>query len=234
MYGSPAGGYINNLAALTESCGRECVLRWCDLLPADIPLTWAALGLLSSSVLLQMTMEIEIHRTLSHKHIVGFHDFFEDKNHVYILLELCRRRSLMELHKRRKALTEPEVRYFTQQILLAVCYLHENKVSICASVLGGGNGGVPVQRCVCKLALCSPPAQVIHRDLKLGNLFLNDDLEIKLGDFGLATKVEVEGERKKCVSVARSIPSLAIEPSVRNLALILHVVTSTATTLPPI
>lgn len=113
----------------------------------------------------KMTMEIEIHRTLSHKHIVGFHEFFEDKNHVYILLELCRRRSLMELHKRRKALTEPEVRYFTQQILLAVCYLHDNKV--------------------------------IHRDLKLGNLFLNDDLEIKLGDFGLATKVEVEGERKR-------------------------------------
>ena len=39
--------------------------------------------------------------------------------------------------------------------------------------------------------------QVIHRDLKLGNLFLNDDLEVKLGDFGLATRVEVEGERKR-------------------------------------
>ena len=39
--------------------------------------------------------------------------------------------------------------------------------------------------------------QVIHRDLKLGNLFLNDNLEIKIGDFGLATKVETEGERKK-------------------------------------
>ena len=44
--------------------------------------------------------------------------------------------------------------------------------------------------------------QVIHRDLKLGNLFLNDNLEVKLGDFGLATRVEVEGERKRCVFVA--------------------------------
>ena len=42
-------------------------------------------------------------------------------------------------------------------------------------------------------------SQVIHRDLKLGNLFLNDDLEVKVGDFGLATKVEIEGERKRCV-----------------------------------
>jgi len=113
----------------------------------------------------KMTMEIDIHRGLSHAHIVGFHGFFEDKNHVYILLELCRRRSLMELHKRRKALTEPEVRYFLKQILLAVQHLHNEKV--------------------------------IHRDLKLGNLFLNDDLEVKVGDFGLATRVEVEGERKR-------------------------------------
>lgn len=74
--------------------------------------------------------------------------------------------------------------------------------------------------------------RVIHRDLKLGNLFLSDDMEVKIGrcpwgdappaplcwgpqpwgpavwgvsshspslpgDFGLATKVEYDGERKK-------------------------------------
>ena len=75
-----------------------------------------------------MTTEIDIHRALGHIHIVGFHGFFEDKDHVYILLELCRRRSLMELHKRRKTLTEPEVRYFLRQTLLALKYLHEEKV----------------------------------------------------------------------------------------------------------
>ena len=41
--------------------------------------------------------------------------------------------------------------------------------------------------------------RVIHRDLKLGNLFLNDKLELKIGDFGLATKLDFEGERKKTV-----------------------------------
>ena len=35
----------------------------------------------------------------------------------------------MELHKRRKALSEPEVRYFMHQILLAVQHLHDVKVS---------------------------------------------------------------------------------------------------------
>lgn len=38
--------------------------------------------------------------------------------------------------------------------------------------------------------------KVIHRDLKLGNLFLNN-MEVKIGDFGLATKVDWEGEKKK-------------------------------------
>lgn len=113
----------------------------------------------------KMTQEISIHRSVSHKHIVKFHSFFEDVDNVYILLELCRRRSLMELHKRRKAVTEPEARYFVRQVILACQYLHNTKI--------------------------------IHRDLKLGNLFINDEMEVKIGDFGLATRVDYDGERKR-------------------------------------
>ncbi|XP_032831952.1 serine/threonine-protein kinase PLK1 isoform X2 [Petromyzon marinus] len=113
----------------------------------------------------KMSMEITIHRSLGHANVVNFHSFFEDDDFVYVILELCRRRSLMELHKRRKALSEPEARYFLRHVILGCQYLHINKV--------------------------------IHRDLKLGNLFLNDDMEVKIGDFGLATRIEYEGERKK-------------------------------------
>ena len=35
--------------------------------------------------------------------------------------------------------------------------------------------------------------------MKLGNLFLGKNLELKLGDFGLATKLDFEGERKKTI-----------------------------------
>ncbi|QQP34718.1 Serine/threonine-protein kinase PLK, partial [Caligus rogercresseyi] len=113
----------------------------------------------------KMSQEIRLQKTFGHSYIVKLYSYFEDSNFVYIILELCRRRSLMELHKRRKAITEPETRYFMNQILQGCLYLHDNKV--------------------------------IHRDLKLGNIFLNDDMEVKIGDFGLATKVDYIGERKR-------------------------------------
>ncbi|CAH2068947.1 unnamed protein product, partial [Iphiclides podalirius] len=113
----------------------------------------------------KMAQEISIHRSLQHKHVVGFHSFFEDSLNIYIILELCKKRSMMELHKRRKAITEPETRFYMHQILLGVQYLHSKRI--------------------------------IHRDLKLGNLFLDDDLHVKIGDFGLAAKIEFEGERKQ-------------------------------------
>ncbi|XP_037939686.1 serine/threonine-protein kinase polo-like [Teleopsis dalmanni] len=113
----------------------------------------------------KMTQEITIHRSLNHNNIVKFHGYFEDSYNIYIVLELCKKRSMMELHKRRKTITEYECRYYIYQIIQGVKYLHENRI--------------------------------IHRDLKLGNLFLDDLLHVKIGDFGLATRIEYEGERKK-------------------------------------
>ncbi|BFF98337.1 serine/threonine-protein kinase polo [Drosophila madeirensis] len=109
--------------------------------------------------------EITIHRSLNHPNIVKFHSYFEDVQNIYIVLELCKKRSMMELHKRRKSITDFECRYYIFQIIQGVKYLHDNRI--------------------------------IHRDLKLGNLFLNDMLHVKIGDFGLATRIEYEGERKK-------------------------------------
>ncbi|GAA6024436.1 hypothetical protein JCM11491_001735 [Sporobolomyces phaffii] len=40
---------------------------------------------------------------------------------------------------------------------------------------------------------------VIHRDLKLGNLMLDDNMDLRVGDFGLAALVKFPGERKKTI-----------------------------------
>mmetsp|Transcript_23784 Transcript_23784/g.47664 ORF Transcript_23784/g.47664 Transcript_23784/m.47664 type:complete len:854 (+) Transcript_23784:275-2836(+) len=42
-------------------------------------------------------------------------------------------------------------------------------------------------------------SNVIHRDLKLGNLFLNKNMNIKVGDFGLATRVDSSDEKRKTI-----------------------------------
>lgn len=35
--------------------------------------------------------------------------------------------------------------------------------------------------------------KIIHRDLKLGNLFLGENMTLKIGDFGLATHIDFNG-----------------------------------------
>ncbi|KAF9429367.1 Cell cycle serine/threonine-protein kinase cdc5/MSD2 [Entomortierella beljakovae] len=111
--------------------------------------------------------EIKIHQGLTHENIVKYYHCFEDDDFVYLVLELCESKTLMELIKRRKRLTEPEVRYYMREIVAGCSYLHRT-------------------------------ASVIHRDLKLGNIFLTGDMHVRIGDFGLATLI-VKDERKKTI-----------------------------------
>ena len=90
---------------------------------------------------------------------------FEDSQNVYMILELCENKTLVEMMKKRRRMTEPEARFYLNQLMDAVAYMHQKRV--------------------------------IHRDLKLGNLFLTSDMNLKIGDFGLATVVKFDGERKK-------------------------------------
>ena len=39
--------------------------------------------------------------------------------------------------------------------------------------------------------------RVIHRDIKVGNFFLNADMELRLGDFGLAVRLKEEEKKIK-------------------------------------
>lgn len=40
---------------------------------------------------------------------------------------------------------------------------------------------------------------VIHRDLKLGNMMMDKDMNVKIGDFGLAAELAFDGERKRTI-----------------------------------
>ncbi|RMJ10807.1 hypothetical protein BHE90_009632 [Fusarium euwallaceae] len=98
--------------------------------------------------------ELQIHSKMKHKNVVQFLRAFSQENCTYLVLELCPNGSLMDMVKRRKGLTEPEVRFYSVQIAGAIKYMHSKGI--------------------------------IHRDLKMGNIFLDSRMNAKIGDFGLA------------------------------------------------
>ncbi len=49
-----------------------------------------------------------------------FEDVFEDKENVYILMELCQNQTMLELVKRKKRLSESETRRYMLQMVTAL------------------------------------------------------------------------------------------------------------------
>lgn len=115
----------------------------------------------------KLLSEISIHKSLKHPNIVQVERFFEDKENVYILMELCHNHSLCELLKRRKVLTELEIQSYLLQIISGLKFIHSR--------------------------------HILHRDVKIGNLFLNEDLRVKIGDFGLAARLNGPADSRKTV-----------------------------------
>lgn len=102
---------------------------------------------------------------MRHPYIVRFHRAFAYERCTYVVLDLCSNGSVMDMVKKRKCLTLPEVRRLMIQLCGAVKYLHKRNIA--------------------------------HRDLKMGNLFLDHNMDIKVGDFGLAAMILSEKEAKR-------------------------------------
>lgn len=115
----------------------------------------------------RLKTEIRIQSKLTHPNVVKFEKCFEDSENLFVFYELCNNKNLLDLLKRRKRLTETEVKCYLAQLIAGVKYLHSLKI--------------------------------IHRDLRLNNLYLSENLELKIGDFSKAAKIEFEGERKKSI-----------------------------------
>lgn len=101
-----------------------------------------------------MTNEIRIHRKLKHKHIVEFIESFENEKFIYMIQSLCPNHSLRDLQKHRGTFSNQECRYFINQTLRGLQYIHER--------------------------------EIIHRDLKPSNILIDANMQMKIGDFGLA------------------------------------------------
>lgn len=117
----------------------------------------------------QLHEEVDLLLSIHHPHIMRFIAFFETEKEAVVVTELILGGELFDRIVKCHTYSEAEARHLAQTLLEALAFLH-------------GNG-------------------IVHRDLKPENLILTsetDNADIKLADFGFATRIGPEGCRECC------------------------------------
>jgi aurora kinase len=111
----------------------------------------------SSDMTQQIATEVKIHRELDHKNVVKMIDYFEDEKCIYIILEYMMKGDLYDLLH---AETQDEI------------FQEDESQCIMRDVLNG-------------VAYLHSKG-IVHRDIKLENLLVNEFDTVKVADFGLS------------------------------------------------
>ncbi|GKT32900.1 Kinase, NEK [Aduncisulcus paluster] len=123
-----------------------------------------------------LVSEVNILRELDHPHIVQYVDrhIEKEKTKLYIIMEFCGGGDLalyIKNHRaKRQYVKEDRIWNVFIQVLMALYECHHHK-----------------------------PKKVLHRDLKPGNIMLDEDGKIKIADFGLARTLGQESLAKTTV-----------------------------------
>ena len=72
--------------------------------------------------------EIQILKKLEHPNIVKIYEYFDEKNYIYIVSELCDQGDLLGKLTKLGSMSELVVKFLMGQIFNAVSYLHDNRV----------------------------------------------------------------------------------------------------------
>ena len=100
--------------------------------------------------------EISILKSVKHKHIVQLYDVLQTSRHIFIIMEYCEGKDLLDYILTKSKLSEEESLKYFQQLINALFYLHSQNIA--------------------------------HRDIKIDNMLLDRNRDLKLVDFGLSTK----------------------------------------------
>ncbi|KAJ6591616.1 kinase-like domain-containing protein [Mycena vulgaris] len=133
----------------------------------------------------QIVAEVNILKDLHHDHIVRYHDRYVDRDAgiLYILMEYCGGGDLStvikQAVKQNRPISEDAVWAYFMQILLALNHCHNT----------GGHGRTASAGSASEIEGKERRAQILHRDLKPDNVFLDESNTVKLGDFGLSKQL---------------------------------------------
>ncbi|XP_061824895.2 serine/threonine-protein kinase PLK4-like [Nerophis lumbriciformis] len=73
--------------------------------------------------------EVEIHRRLKNPSILQLYSYFEDNNHVYLVLEMCHNGAMAHYMKgSKRRFSETEARHFMHQLVNGMLYLHSHGI----------------------------------------------------------------------------------------------------------
>jgi len=106
--------------------------------------------------------EADILSKFNSNNIVKYYDSYQDNNNIYILMEFCDGENLRHLINKQKA----------NNILIEENILIKIIKQICIGIKEIHN------------------KKIIHRDLKPENIFMNENMDIKIGDFGLSKQFD--------------------------------------------
>ena len=121
--------------------------------------------------------ELSILKIVKHKYIAQLYEILETSQFIFIVIEYCEGKDLMDYILTKSKLSEKESLKFFQQLINTLLYLHSQNIA--------------------------------HRDIKIDNMLLDKEKNLKLVDFGLSTKYsDDELLNQPCGTVVYAAPEV--------------------------